>query len=294
MKKFEYYKADSESAIFAAKRLLIDSIWKQANIELPGAITFPETLEIFEGRIPENSDVNKVLVVNNIKHAWQFLLENRDYPIDHQLISEYNKLLGSGGLVQNPGQFRRHNVAISATKYVPVIPTLDLIQDKLKAIEAIENPIEKSLSYFAEIARGQWFSDGNKRTAQMVANHSLLQMSCGLFAVPVEENTHFVTHLLNFYESNDSEQLFDYLYDTSIRILPGGFTPKMIREELNLTVPEFIQQEGKIAKEDNFSKSNQKENNAFYQRMRESDEAYFRQSQAAHSLDKEEHKRKSR
>ena len=40
---FEYIKTDRKTAVAAAKRLVIDSIWKRANIELVKGITFPET-----------------------------------------------------------------------------------------------------------------------------------------------------------------------------------------------------------------------------------------------------------
>ena len=36
-------------AVELAKRLLVDAIWKTANIEVDG-ITFPDAQEIFEGR----------------------------------------------------------------------------------------------------------------------------------------------------------------------------------------------------------------------------------------------------
>jgi hypothetical protein len=102
---FEYNETDRETAIYTAKRLVIDSIWKIANIEIRKGITFPETVEIFEGRVPAGSDVEKVVVVNNLKHAWQFLLDNVDYPLDFQLVSEYNRLVGAG-MEKDPGKLR--------------------------------------------------------------------------------------------------------------------------------------------------------------------------------------------
>lgn len=62
-------------AVELAKRLLVDAIWKTANIEVDG-ITFPDAQEIFEGRAPSNMEVNDIIVVNNIKRAWMFLFEN--------------------------------------------------------------------------------------------------------------------------------------------------------------------------------------------------------------------------
>ncbi len=83
-----------------------------ANIELVKGITFPETQEIFEGRIPANADVEKVIVVNNLKRARIFLFDNLDYPLDIQLATEYNRIIGEGGLYQTLGKLRDQIVRI--------------------------------------------------------------------------------------------------------------------------------------------------------------------------------------
>lgn len=38
----------------------------------------------------------------------------------------------------------------------------------------IESPEDRALLMFCKITRGQWFNDGNKRTALMTANHALI------------------------------------------------------------------------------------------------------------------------
>ena len=66
---------DRRTAVELAKRLLVDSIWRTAKIEVDG-VTFPDTQEIFDGRVPEGMSVDDIVTVNNIKRAWGFLLEN--------------------------------------------------------------------------------------------------------------------------------------------------------------------------------------------------------------------------
>lgn len=73
--------ADRRTAVELAKRLLVDSIWRTAKIEVDG-VTFPDTQEIFDGRAPEGMSVDDIVTVNNIKRAWRFLLDNIDYPVD--------------------------------------------------------------------------------------------------------------------------------------------------------------------------------------------------------------------
>ena len=45
---------DRRTAVELAKRLLVDSIWRTAKIEVDG-VTFPDTQEIFDGRAPEGT-----------------------------------------------------------------------------------------------------------------------------------------------------------------------------------------------------------------------------------------------
>lgn len=75
------YNMTVEDNIFYAKRNIIDSIWKEANVE-GIAVTFPDTREIFEGRTVPGMSVNDTVAINNLKHAWQFIFDTIDVPVD--------------------------------------------------------------------------------------------------------------------------------------------------------------------------------------------------------------------
>ena len=68
--------ADRRTAVELAKRLLVDSIWRTAKIEVDG-VTFPDTQEIFDGRAPEGMSVDDIVTVNNIKRAWRLACISR-------------------------------------------------------------------------------------------------------------------------------------------------------------------------------------------------------------------------
>lgn len=155
-------------AVELAKRLLVDAIWKTANIEVDG-ITFPDAQEIFEGRAPSNMEVNDIIVVNNIKRAWMFLFENIGRPIDWRYVSEYNRFLGEG-LIRDAGKLRTNDVRIGGTDRIPELPTMESSHDEISSLMKIESPEDRALLMFCKITRGQWFNDGNKRTALMTAN----------------------------------------------------------------------------------------------------------------------------
>ncbi|MDR0200263.1 MAG: Fic family protein [Streptococcaceae bacterium] len=226
---YEFVPVNRETSIFSAKRLLVDTIWKQANIEIQKGITFPETNEVLEGRVPSTLNYDEALTVNNIKRAWEYLFKHIDAPISFGVISDYNSILGEGGLIENGGKLRAYHANITGTEYVPPLPTSDLVLEKISEFDSISQPVERGLSYFSDIAKGQWFNDGNKRTASMVANHYLVQQGVGLFAMNVPEKKVFFDELIKYYEGNSRNSYHDYLYTNAFELMPSGLTPKKFK-----------------------------------------------------------------
>lgn len=66
------------------------------------------------------------------------------------------------------------------------------------------------------IMRNQIFKDGNKRVATMIANKVLIENGCGIVSVPVELDGTFKSMLVNYYETNDTTYLKQWLYDNCI------------------------------------------------------------------------------
>ena len=117
--------------------------------------------------------MDDIVTVNNIKRAWRFLLDNIDYPVDWQYIREYNASIGEG-LVPRRGRLREYGVRIGGTGWVPEIPAVESSQERVRGILEESEGEATAMLLFGAVTRGQWFSDGNKRTALMVANHQLI------------------------------------------------------------------------------------------------------------------------
>lgn len=216
------YQSRSE-AINLAKRLIIDVLWKTANIEVDG-ITFPQTEQIFDGVAPAGMTITDINVVNNIKRAWEFLFDHIESPLDWPFISGYNTIIGNADVINGPGKLREHSVRISGTDYVPPLPHFADIQADLRNIAQVRDPIEKALQLFTHVSRGQWFNDGNKRTAFLVANHTLIHEGIGVLSISPHNKPEFTTLLIHFYESGDSTELTTWMRDYAIGYLPGGLT----------------------------------------------------------------------
>lgn len=229
----DFFSLEREQCLKLAKRREIDLLWRASNIEV--AVTFPETEQIFEGTAPYGVERRKVQVVNNLKHCWQFLFDNADWPVDWQYLSQYNRLAGDG-LETDPGMLRNTGVRISGTDYVPAIPTAEGVREAIAADMSLRDAEDKAIGLFCDISRGQWFSNGNKRTAIMAANHTLIHEGAGLFSLPPELMTsEFRGLLIDFYETNDRKRISDWLKRNAIGRMPDGLTE--VQRDSNLVAP---------------------------------------------------------
>lgn len=196
-----------------AKRLLVDSIWKSANLEGLGT-TFPKTEAILEN-IPTETKREEVLFIVNMKRAWDFLLQNVDYNNCFMLLREYNKIVGDN-LFYGSGEIRKSEVFIGGTTWKPSIPLEDEIYEKLKELNSINDIELKALKYFCYVARTQMFIDGNKRVAQLIANKILIENDIGVFQIPVDAIEAFKGLLLEFYETNNDAEIIEFMKEYCI------------------------------------------------------------------------------
>ncbi|MBQ3566408.1 MAG: Fic family protein, partial [Oscillospiraceae bacterium] len=188
----------TDTAIEMAKRLVVDSIWKSANLEGLGT-TFPKT-EAILANAPTETKSEEVLFVINMKRAWQFLLDSLDYSNSIMILREYNKIVGEL-LFRYNGEIRTFPVQIGGTSWEPDIPDVSVVAEKMKEIDEISDAETKALKFFCFTARAQMFPDGNKRVAQLIANKVLIENNIGIFQVPIEKLETFKMLLVEFYET---------------------------------------------------------------------------------------------
>lgn len=191
-----------------AKRLLVDSIWKSANLEGLGT-TFPKT-EAILANAPTETKTEEVLFVINMKRAWQFLLDNLKSNNNIMLIREYNKIVGEM-LFRNNGEIRTFHVQIGGTTWEPEMPNVECIIEDIKKIDGISEVETKALKFFCFVTRSQMFVDGNKRVAQLIANKVLIENNMGIFQIPISRLEEFRTLLIDFYESNNDEKIIEFM-----------------------------------------------------------------------------------
>ena len=204
-----------EENVFWAKRNIVDYIWKSANLE-GIQVTFPETNAIFEGAVAPGVSVEDTIKINNLKRAWQFMLDTLDRACDFDYLCRLNMIIGSDGSIFGAGRIRAYDVRITGTKWQPQIPYEYDIRNEMADIALIESPTERAITLMLWCMRRQIFIDGNKRTASMAANKVMIENGCGAISIPNELIQTFGELLVEFYETNDMEKIKTFVYDNCI------------------------------------------------------------------------------
>ena len=194
-----------EENIFFAKRNLVDSIWKSANLEGIN-VTFPETQLIVDGFSVANKTIEDLTVILNLKRAWEYLFATINENINLGYIQDIHRLVGRD-LVQKSGFLRTANVRISGTEYTPQLPVDYEIKNNLNKILNNDDKKDMALDLMLYLMRNQLCFDGNKRTAMLLANKILIQNGLGIFSVRQKDMNDFFTKLVKFYETNDSKEV---------------------------------------------------------------------------------------
>ena len=199
-----------EDNISYAKRMIVDSIYREARVEGIN-VTFPETQQIYENGIVSGLKSEDIIKITNLKNAWAFLFETIDYPFDIRYLRALNGLI-QNNLLTSPGSIRTVNVRISGTTWLPSIPILETIEKDLAEIRETENDTERAVKLMLSIMRGQYFLDGNKRTAQLAANQELIRHGRGILSVPEEHKLEFSSLLVEYYETGIDTNLSEFIY----------------------------------------------------------------------------------
>lgn len=241
------FQMSVEDNVEFAKRQIVDSIYKEARVEGIN-VTFPETQQIYDGFLVNSLSYEDTTKIINLKHAWFFVFDSLEYPFDLRYMRHINAIIETN-LIRNAGVVRNISVRISGTDWIPEIPSPEKIDREINRIRQIENPTDRSLELMLSVMRGQYFEDGNKRTAQLVANHEMISNGCGIISVPVGLKAEFSSLLVDYYESDDSNRIKEFLYDACISGFSRGYrlSDEEIatqREEDAKAIDEFLKKKG--------------------------------------------------
>ena len=212
------YNLTREQNVFIAKRNIVDYIWKSAILE-GISVTYPETQVIFNNGIVNGLKVNEVIAINNLKYAWQFILEEENASYNFNTICEIHKLVCDKLVLDNDlGHLRATPVNIGGTSWKPQFPIESQIKEELEELlnQKAKTKTEIAIEIMLWLMRRQMFIDGNKRVAMIFANKIMIDNGCGIITIANELQADFFTKLINYYETNDMEELKLWIYNNCI------------------------------------------------------------------------------
>ena len=212
------YNLTREQNVFIAKRNIVDYIWKSANLEGIG-VTYPETQAIYDGGVVNGLTVDNIIAINNLKYAWQFILENEDIRYDYNTLCHIHKLVADKlVLEQELGKIRTTSVNIGGTKWKPQFPIESQIKEELEVLlnQPEKTKTEIAIEIMLYIMRRQMFIDGNKRVAMLFANKIMIDNGCGIITISQDDQEAFYEKLIKYYESGDMLDLKEWIYNHCI------------------------------------------------------------------------------
>ena len=211
------YKLTREKNVFIAKRNIVDYIWKSANLE-GITVTYPDTQTIFDGGIVNGLTVDNIIAINNLKYAWEYVLNNTCKKYDLNLIFDIHKI-ALDKLVINEclGKLRITPVKIGGTKWTPSFPFHTKVEEELNLLLSQNKSMtEIAIEVMLKLMRMQLFVDGNKRVAMLFANKIMIDSGCGIISISQEYQSTFYEKLIGYYETDNMDDLKQWIYNKCI------------------------------------------------------------------------------
>lgn len=211
------YNLTPQQSLFLAKKKWDENIYCGMKME-NRAVTFPQTQTILNGVNVPSVQLDDIQAILNMRDAWKYLLNTIDEPITLKYLCKLNEFIARNEALEW-GKLRSGAVAISGTDYLPAVPVAEKVANELNEILTDNDTTitEKALNVFVWGARGQFFWDGNKRTSMTLANKILIAAGKGILTITDKHMEQFNTLLLDYYNTNQSEQLKAFLYNNAIQ-----------------------------------------------------------------------------
>ena len=113
------------------------------------------------------------------------------------------------------GKLRVYDVSMGGTNWRPELPSMEKLNQLIKEYYiSKDNKTTSILEFMCRIMKMQLFSDGNKRTAMLIANHELIKNGKGIVSISNENKIEFGSRLIQFYENDEKiEDLEQFIFE---------------------------------------------------------------------------------
>lgn len=211
-----------ERALRIAQKLRNEFIYNMAKLE-GNTLSYAEAETVIMGTSVAGKKMSELHQIEHIRDAWDELLEQ--IKTDTFVLSKYNfchinYIVSEGENEDSRGGFRRDNVAISGTEYLPPMPIelnacFEEMQDTIKD----ESIPDKALDVFMISSKNQFFGDGNKRTAQLMMNGLLIGAGYAPITISPKDEVEYREHLIHYYETDEKKDFKIFLLKQQTKVL---------------------------------------------------------------------------
>jgi len=209
------FQMTKKQAQFFAKKNLVNLVYATSKFEGTHA-TLPQTQTIVDGLGVSGIPTDEIITIVNLKRAWQFVIAN-EVPYSLAISNHINAIAAQDDSL-DPGNIRTGNVMLDDTSYVPAIPDIDKVPERVSGVlDQGKSLTERLLNLLLVMMRDQFYWDGNKRTAFLTINYIAIPAGIGIITVNEEQLETFNNLLAPFYETGNGQNLKIWLYDNCIR-----------------------------------------------------------------------------
>lgn len=215
----------TERALFRLTRQLPELVWNAAALE-GNTFTLPEVRTLLDGvtvggkTLSEQSQVLNLSAAFNELHAvvanGKFALKADMSHLLHSIIAADEAL--DAGMFRGQGAVHGDSggVQLMSGGYVPFDSSDELPEafaDLQDSLESFAHPVERALAYFCSATRSQFYFDGNKRTARLVASGMLMSVGYAALNVPNARRLEFNLALDTLFLHDDATELMAFLVE---------------------------------------------------------------------------------
>ncbi|QPK79103.1 Fic family protein [Corynebacterium lizhenjunii] len=218
-------KLGTERALFRLTKQLPDLVWNAAALE-GNTFTLPEVRTLLDGVTVGGKSLPEQQQILDLSEAFNLLADlvrTEQFDITAQVSNQLHQAV-AGNEALDAGMFRGDGavtgdgggVRLTSGMHVPFDAAEQLHSDYqalLGSLHALSNPVERALAYFCSATRSQFYFDGNKRTARLVASGMLLSAGYSALNIPHARRLEFNCALDQLFATDDATDLMAFLYD---------------------------------------------------------------------------------
>lgn len=209
---------DQAAALWRAEKRHAGLVTDTVNLE-GNPFTLPEVQTLLEGVTVGGHKLSDAEQVQNQSESWKLLLNmvrEQQYQVSKEMACTLNGIVARNESLEW-GVFRDRPVTIAGTEWMPPIPeTLDAHFDRLlETVQETSDTYLRAMTVFLNMARNQYFFDGNKRTGRLLMNGVLLDAGYDVISVSYKRQQEFNQKMLRFYATGAPEEMFSFLLSCS-------------------------------------------------------------------------------